>query len=298
MRFDLTDLRLFLAITESGSITGGAARAHLALASASARIRGLEEEIGTPLLVRSRSGAVPTPAGEALAHHARLLLQQAEHMRGDLARYGKGLKGHLRIWSNTAALSGRLPHDLAAFLGDHPDIDADLEEHPSAVIVRALREGLIHVGVLSSAVGLESLDSRAYDMDRLMALLPRGHRLAGHDRLAFRDLAAEPFVGLATGIAMQDMITGEAARQGLALKLRVRATSFAGLAEFVAAGVGVAILPDTEVRRLAPSLPVEACAIADGWTRRTLAIAVRDRGALPDFARRAYDVLAGAEAPA
>lgn len=297
VHFDFTDLRLFLAILESGSITAGAVRSHLALASASARIRGLEAAIGTPLLVRSRAGVRATPAGEAFGHHARMLLQQAERLREDLARHGKGLKGHLRIWSNTAALSGRLPRDLARVLAAHPDVDADLEEHPSAPIARALREGLIHVGVLSSAVGLEGLDSRAYDVDRLMALLPEGHPLSGRETLAFRDVVEEPFVGLATGIAMQDMIAGEAARLGVPLKLRVRATSFAGLSDFVAAGVGVAVLPETEVRRLPPSLPVRALSLSDAWTQRALVIAVRDAAALPDFARKAFEALDHSSVP-
>ena len=81
MRFDLTDLRLFRHVVETESITRGAERAHLALASASARIRALEDQVGTPLLVRGRAGATATPAGEAFGHHARLLLQQAERLR-------------------------------------------------------------------------------------------------------------------------------------------------------------------------------------------------------------------------
>ncbi|MGE5649631.1 MAG: helix-turn-helix domain-containing protein, partial [Bacillota bacterium] len=61
MRFDLTDMQLFLHIVEAGSITGGAERAHLALASASARVRSMEELLGMPLLVRGRRGVHPTP---------------------------------------------------------------------------------------------------------------------------------------------------------------------------------------------------------------------------------------------
>ena len=82
MRFDLTDLRLFLAAVETGSITRGADRSALALASASARIKEMEHTLGVPLLVRGRRGVEPTPAGHALAHHARVVLQQIERMRG------------------------------------------------------------------------------------------------------------------------------------------------------------------------------------------------------------------------
>ncbi len=74
MRMDLADLRLFIAIVESGSITGGAAMAHLALASASERVRKLEAEVGVPLLQRHARGVTLTEAGRYWrAMHARFL---------------------------------------------------------------------------------------------------------------------------------------------------------------------------------------------------------------------------------
>src|SRR5580700_3709271 len=74
MRFDLTDLRLFIQVAETSSITHGAHQANMALASASARIRGMEESLGVPLLERGPRGVKPTPAGRALNHHARMVL--------------------------------------------------------------------------------------------------------------------------------------------------------------------------------------------------------------------------------
>jgi len=82
MRFDLVDLRLFLFVVEAASITHGAARAGMALASASERIRLMEESLRAPLLERHRRGVRATPAGVALVHHARLVIQQLERMRG------------------------------------------------------------------------------------------------------------------------------------------------------------------------------------------------------------------------
>ncbi|RVA24107.1 LysR family transcriptional regulator, partial [Mesorhizobium sp. M7A.F.Ca.US.001.01.1.1] len=90
MRFDLVDLRLFLLVAERGSITHGAELAGLALASASARIKGMEERLGAPLLERRRRGVVPTAAGQALLHHARAVQNQIEAMAGDLAAYATG----------------------------------------------------------------------------------------------------------------------------------------------------------------------------------------------------------------
>src|SRR5262249_12516521 len=105
MRFDLVDLRFFLHIAEAGSITHGAEGAHLALASASARIRGMEDALGAKLLIRDRRGVSLSPAGHCLLEHARWIVQQVERMRGDLGSFARGLSGSVRLLSNTAALS-------------------------------------------------------------------------------------------------------------------------------------------------------------------------------------------------
>src|SRR5947199_1174884 len=86
MRFDLVDLQLFVSVAEARSITAGADRAHLALASASERIKGLEDALGVALFTRGRRGVALTAAGENLLDHARLILHDVETMRGDLAR--------------------------------------------------------------------------------------------------------------------------------------------------------------------------------------------------------------------
>ncbi len=93
MHVDLIDLRLFVNIVQAGNITAGASLSHLSLPAASARIRAIEASLGVELLQRSRRGISPTPAGQALAQHARLLLQQVERMNHDLSEYAQGFKG-------------------------------------------------------------------------------------------------------------------------------------------------------------------------------------------------------------
>ena len=90
----------------------------MTLASASERIRGMEETLGVPLLLREHRGVQATPAGRTLAHHARLVLAQMDRMRGELDHYGQGLKGHVRVLCNTTALSEYLPQVLGEFLKD------------------------------------------------------------------------------------------------------------------------------------------------------------------------------------
>ncbi len=149
MRFDLTDLRLFLLVVEAGSITHGAMRANLALPSASERLRGMEEVSGVRLLERRRRGIAPTAAGDALAHHARIILRQIDHMQGELGGYAKGLKGNIRLLANTAAITEFLPEALALYLASRPHIDIDLTERLSTEIVKAVAGGLAEIGIIS-----------------------------------------------------------------------------------------------------------------------------------------------------
>ncbi|EJL86582.1 transcriptional regulator, partial [Polaromonas sp. CF318] len=168
IRFDLVDLRLFLHVVDTGSITAGSRLSHLALASASARIRGMEDALGVPLLERLRDGVKPTKAGLAVAHHARLVLQQVERMHGEIADYAGGLAGRVRLLSNTAAITDYLPQALADFLNTHPGIDVDLEERPSHLIVSQLLAQVAELGIVADSADVSSLESRPFRRDQLV----------------------------------------------------------------------------------------------------------------------------------
>src|SRR5436190_11835763 len=106
MHFDLLDLRLFVYVAEESNLRKGAERACISLAAASTRIKQLEDNIGAKLFYRKPQGVELNPAGEAMLHHARLVLQQVEHLKVDLREYASGIKGHVRILANTTSISG------------------------------------------------------------------------------------------------------------------------------------------------------------------------------------------------
>lgn len=301
MRFDLTDLRLFLHVAEAGSITAGAERAALALASASARIRGMEAAAGTALLQRGRRGVAPTPAGEAVLHHARLVLQQMERLRGELGDYARGLKGHVRILGNTAAVTEFLPEPLAAWLAAHPRIDIDLEERPSHAIVEAVAAGLADLGIVADMAEdgrIEGLERIPFRIDRLVLAVPHGHPLAARRRTAFAEALGEDFVGLSPGSALQDHLARHAARAGRPLKLRVRLGGFDAVCRMVEQGVGLAVVPETAARRCRRSMAIRAVPLSDPWALRRLSICIRSLDALPAHARQLVQHLAQDAPPA
>lgn len=286
MHFDLTDLRLFVHVAEAASITHGADRTHMALASASARIRDMEAALGVAVLERGRRGVTLTPAGRALLHHARLVLQQIERMRGELADYGQGLRGHVRLLSNTAALTEFLPEALAEFLAAHPHIDVDLEERPSYEIADAVREGVADAGIVSDAGDLAGLETLPFRADRLVLVVPRGHALARRRKLAFHDVLGRDFVGLSPGSALQEYLARHAQRFGRRLKLRVRLRGFDAVCRMVEQGVGVSVIPETAAQRCRKSMAIEIVRLSDPWALRELTICTRGLAELPAHARQ------------
>src|SRR4029077_15311162 len=188
MRFDLTDLTLFVHVVEAGSITHGAERMHLAIAAASTRIRNMEATLGTPLLHRERQGVRPTEAGRTLLHHSQLLLQQAERMRGDLAEYADGLRGQGRLMSNPNALTEFLADPLSAFLAARPQVNIDLEERLSDEIVGAVADGTADIGIVAGTVEMTGLEVLPFRIDRFVLVVATNHPLSTTKRIAFSEV--------------------------------------------------------------------------------------------------------------
>ncbi|AFT84467.1 LysR family transcriptional regulator [Paraburkholderia phenoliruptrix] len=130
--FDLTQLRTFVAVAESGSVSAGAERVFLSQSSVSEQLKKLEERAGQPLFVRSKQGVSATPAGSRLLEHARRILAMSEAAFEDLQ--GRSLDGELRI----AITDYYRPHDIArilkTFSEQHPRLKLHVTVLPSAVI--------------------------------------------------------------------------------------------------------------------------------------------------------------------
>lgn len=285
MRFDLTDLKLFLHVVEAGSITAGAERMHLAVAAASTRIRNMELELGTPLLNRDRQGVQTTPAGRALLHHARLLLQQAERMRGDLSEYADGLKGHIRLLSNTNALTEFLPEPLSNFLASHPNVNIDLEERLSDEIVAAIADGKADIGIVAGTEDVTGLEVFPFRIDRFVLVTSSSHPLAAQKSIAFSEVLESDFVGLDRASSLQRFLSEKADRIGKRLKLRVQLRSFDAVCRLVECNVGIGIVPETTVERNARTMTLHRIQLTDEWALRRLTICVRKLADLPTYAQ-------------
>ena len=280
-RFDLVDLQLFIAVADARSITRGALRSHLALASASARIKGLEAALGTALVKRGRRGIELTAAGESLLDHARIVMRDIEALRGDLAAYASGARASVLLLANTSGLSEHLPKALAAFLREHSDINVDVEERESTDIAAAIMTGAADLGFAAEHALPDNLERFLFSEDRLTLVSPRRGDLAGRRALDFTELAGRDFVGLTSSTALQGHIAKHAARLGVRLRFRARLRDFDAICQMVAADIGVAVVPEAAARRCARSMPIAMIRIRDPWANRRLAICARSFKTLP-----------------
>ena len=294
-RLDLVSLSLFTLVVRTGSISKGAELAHLAVGAASKRISDLEEAVGAPLLERHSRGATPTAAGEALQRHAQRILGAVDQLAADLSDHAKGVLGVVHLWANTSAITQFLPADLAAFAAVQPGIRIELTEGDSRDAVLAVLEGRADLGIFAQGTPDLGLHTVPYRSDRLVLVVPDAHPLAQGGRVAFCDAMEYEFVSLSerTSLAQRLALAGSLA--GKPLRVRIRVRSFDAMCQMVAAGLGIAVLPDRAVRPLVQALGLRKLELADAWVDRELLIGLRDPQAVPRPARSLLEHLAPAQ---
>jgi DNA-binding transcriptional LysR family regulator len=291
MRFDLVDLHLFTHIAEARSLTRGAERSHLSLPAASTRIKNLEEQVGVKLLSRTSQGVTVTAPGATLLAHARRVLRQLEQLSGDLQEYASGVKGHVRVFANTTAMSEFLPAVLRHYLVNHPDVTVDMQERLSPDIIRAVQDGVVDIGIVAGDVRTDGLDVMPYRRERLVLACALSHPLAERRRLAFTEALDYDFVGLPEASAIHAFLKRAAADLQRTLRWRIQVSNFETACRMIEANVGVGVLPEGTARRHARGMALRIVALDDAWAERKLQICVAQRDALPLFARRLVELL-------
>lgn len=273
-RIDPFDLKLFASVLELGTITAAAEAARLSLTAASTRLKALEGALGSRLLDRSKHGAVPTTAGRALGRHANRVLAELESLHIEMASFGHGLRGTIRLTCNTASMDKALLPGLGNFLASHPDIDIEMQELTSDVAVDALRREAVDLGVVADYVDASGLESLPWREDRFVALLPRSLEPRRRGALRFAELLDLPFVGLMPDSGLSRFLQREAARIGRVPHHRVRIASLDAAAQMVASGVGVAVVPLSAADRW--RVPeVRVLPLSDSWAQRQLLLCLR-----------------------
>jgi DNA-binding transcriptional LysR family regulator len=297
---DLTTLRLFVSVCETGNIARAGERASIVGSAISKRLAQLEDQVGTALLVRKRHGVEPTAAGQTLLEHARAMLDSAARIESDMQNYAGGARGQVRILASVSAMTESLADDVANFLAQpaHRAIQVDMEERVSPEIVRGVREGLASLGVCWDAADVGSLQSRPYRSDRLGIVVPAGHPLARLKKLRFEQTLDYEHVSLPVNSAVQVMLQREAARIGKPLRRRVVVTNFEASLRVVRAGLAISVVPREVAEHHAEAFGLRILPLDEPWAERRFILCFRDAQSLTPAAQLLVDHLATDKIPA
>ena len=293
-RLDLVSLSLFSLVVRTGSISRGAELAHLAVGAASKRISDLEATVGAELFERHSRGVTLTLAGQALQRHAQRILADVDNLAADLSDHASGIVGLVRLMANTSAVTQFLPADLAGFVAAHAGIRIELEESDSSEAVLAVVDGRADIGIFAERTPTLGLQTVLYRRDRLVLVVPAGHVLAARvtgESLTLADLADFDFVSLPQGTSLAQRLAAESVGIGRRLRMRIHVRSFDAMCQMVAAGLGIAVLPDAAVQPHLRSMALARIELVGDWVERELLIGVRDAAALPRPVRQLLDHL-------
>lgn len=278
MRFDLTTLKLFVSAIEHGSIARAAELEHIVASAASKRISDLEEGLAVSLLVRQRSGVVATPAGEALARHAREVIKTLDRIPGTLSAVIADDQPQIRVLANqTGVVVASV--DLAGYIARDASVKIRLEESQSLSIIERVARGDADIGIIGHFQPSDRLYVAPYRSIPLMLVVPAGHPLADRAALSFADALDFDLITMVQGTAIRGWALAAAARMARKPKFAMEVLSYEAARAMVKAGFGIAIMPAANILPYEDFLQVSALPLTDDWAHMQLYL-VCDRHAV------------------
>lgn len=245
---ELRHLRAFTALVDECHFGRAAARLHIAQPALSQQIKQLERELGVPLFTRSTRRVEPTAAGTRFAEHARVVLGDLARAQADMALLASGRAGRVSVGFVGTATYDVLPRVAHRVREELPDVELELRgELLSPELVRGLADHTFDLALVrpdrADGTGLALRHLRS---EPLVAALSRHHPLAQRDRIDLALLADEPFVMHPSEhrSSMHDEVLRACAAAGFVPSPITEVGETATLAVFVAAGLGVALVPE------------------------------------------------------
>ena len=283
---ELYQLQYFLEVARQRNFTRAAARLHLAQAALSEQIRKLEDELATPLFRRGRRESTLTAAGETLRVHAEELLDRAAAARHAVQELVGLRSGKLVIGAIPSVSAGLLPAAVTAFRQRHPLVELVIAEGTSETVAEGVESGRVEMGVIQHPTPAGPFDERALLTESFVILAPPAHAIAGRRSVRLSALAAESFVFF-KGRARDSALTACRAA-GFEPRLACESGELETVRALVAAGLGLALLPELAAHRAKP-----ACALvrlSGPKVERQLVVVTR-RGHAPSPAAAEFETL-------
>ncbi len=269
---ELRHLRYFEAVARLNHVTRAATELHVAQPALSKQLRDLEEELGVALFDRVGRRVQLTEAGAALLPHARAVMTQVEAARAAMAERVGLQRGLATVGAPPTVGTHLLPSALATFNARYPGIELRLREAGIATLLEQLAAGLADLAVVALPVDDPDLTVAPLFSEELVLAVSPQHPLAHRTSVRLADMAEQPFVLSPTNYELRETTIVACRQAGFAPRVVLDGGEMDTLLRFVAAGLGVALVPQLAV---AGQTDIVALHISDQKLRRSLAIVWR-----------------------
>ena len=248
---NVTRIGVLREVARLGSFSGAADSLGYTQPAVSRQIATLEAETGAVLVKRTASGARLTDAGEVLVRHAEAIFAALDDAENEL-RAVIGLEaGRVRLATFSSAAASVVPLAIARFRDTHPGVELVVEIIEEEESIPRLRCGELDIALSNGAEPApgELIEHIHLFEDPMYVALPTGHRLVRRPKLRLRDLADEPWMlGTTTTCPDARMFKRACHEAGFEPNIAFENDDYHAILGFVAAGVGIALIPDLAAR--------------------------------------------------
>jgi DNA-binding transcriptional LysR family regulator len=294
MALNLHYLRVFTAVADRRGFTKAAAALHLSQPAVSKAVRGLERQLGTPLLERGARGVRLTEAGAALHARARELFA-VERTAEEEQRALRGLEGGtLRVGASTTVATYLLPRLLGRFRARHPGVELRVTTANTRGVARRLLQRRLDVALVEGPVAHPRIEVVPWRDDALVVIAPADHALVRRRRVTPDALAAEPFIARERGSGTRRVAESALRAAGLAPRRVLTLGSTEAVTQAVAAGLGLSLVSELAAADQLALGRIGVVRVAGLPVRRALT-RLRLAGREPSAAARAFEELLESE---
>jgi len=248
---EIHQLRYFVAVAEEGSFSRAAARVRVAQPSLSQQIRKLEAEVGQPLFDRLPRSVVLTEAGHCLIDYARKILSSIDDARRCVGELKGEIGGKLAVGAIPTIAPYVLPKLVRKFHEDYPAVTLEIVEDVTDGITRRIEAGELDVALASTCQPSPTLRRESLGNEPLLALVPEGHPLAKKTQVEMDDLKSQRFLLLHEMHCLSRQVHHLLESRHLQPEIALAGSQLGTIANMVAAGIGVSIVPQLMVNHQA-----------------------------------------------
>ncbi len=281
MNVTLRQIRAFVAVAQHGQFAAAADRLHVTPSALSMLIRQLEEQTGARLFDRHTRLVRLTEMGAEFLPIARKVLADLESALSQSRDRSALRRGRVSIATSTVLAATLMPWVMRRFCGALPGISVVLRDVVEQDIKRVVRTGDVDLGVGTALDAEADLEEEPLLDDRLVALLPHDHALAGKRSVSWRELAAQPLIVLGSGSPLRALVERAFASIDVAVTPTYEVSFSSTVISMVAAGLGVGALP-VNARQVTPKVRIAVRPLVRPIVpRRVCLFKPRDRGLSP-----------------